>query len=170
MKKTVSITAIALLIGLVFGLVMTGGGKQAIGQGNPQSLGQHHKELSFTVAPDQCTSTDGPPAACWKPMLPVADAPVLVLVSISGVIINGQLRPQNVFSATLLFDSTTGKLSGYQNLLNGTSNGVMPDYGYGFNFSTIYGSSAEPFISVSSNDPGANPIASAVQFHVSMWY
>ncbi|SRR2546423_6860330 len=57
MNKTFSSLTIVLLIGMIIGLLI-GSGRgvvigQSTGQGNAQSLGSHHQELNFSLAPNE---------------------------------------------------------------------------------------------------------------------
>jgi hypothetical protein len=164
MNRTTSSITIALLIGLVLGLLMPGS-KQVIGQGNGNSnapsFSQHYKSLEFDVTPsDEFVHFD----------LPVSDKPIQMLASATGVVINGQPQAPIVYSAIVQRDSATGKTYGIvPNGLIGPVQMGNDFLTFGLNVDDNSTSLPTPFFTVVSTYGGVVSYPSA-HVQISMWY
>ena len=103
MKRSASSLTIALLIGLVIGLLLNG--NQAIGQGQGSgggNLGAHHQHLQFTVPNQQPVVFP----------IPAVDTPVSIEFSISSLVRDDgpmTMEPKSMF---VTYDSGTGRIMG----------------------------------------------------------
>src|SRR6266404_2666834 len=110
MKRTISNITIALLVGLVIGLLLVSGSNQVTGQGNgngnPPSLAKHLQQSNVSL--DFLCQSCGNFSQYWTlTTLPKSDTPVLVVASSSDVVADGEVQPSITFTGTFILDSST---------------------------------------------------------------